>query len=104
NEAASLGARVISNSWGGGEYSTESADGATYFNHPGVAITASTGDTGYGGPFPAAARFVTAVGGTSLYQNTNTGTRSATETAWSGAGSGCSAYEAKPLWQHDTGC
>ena len=27
-----------------------------------------------------------------------------TETAWSGAGSGCSAYEAKPSWQTDTGC
>ena len=23
---------------------------------------------------------------------------------WSGAGSGCSAYEPKPAWQHDTGC
>jgi subtilase family serine protease len=43
---------------------------------------------------------VTAVGGTTL-------TRSAsgfTESAWSGAGSGCSAYEAKPSWQSDTGC
>ena len=26
------------------------------------------------------------------------------ETAWNGAGSGCSAYEAKPSWQHDHGC
>ncbi len=26
------------------------------------------------------------------------------ETAWSGAGSGCSAYETKPTWQHDPGC
>jgi len=26
------------------------------------------------------------------------------ETAWDGANSGCSAYEAKPAWQHDTGC
>ncbi len=26
------------------------------------------------------------------------------ETAWSGAGSGCSVYEPKPSWQHDTGC
>ena len=26
------------------------------------------------------------------------------ESAWSGAGSGCSAYEAKPSWQTDTGC
>jgi len=27
-----------------------------------------------------------------------------TETAWSGAGSGCSAYVTKPSWQHDAGC
>ena len=27
-----------------------------------------------------------------------------TETAWSGSGSGCSAYEPKPAWQTDTGC
>jgi subtilase family serine protease len=26
------------------------------------------------------------------------------ETAWSGAGSGCSAYVAKPSWQKDAGC
>jgi hypothetical protein len=26
------------------------------------------------------------------------------ETAWSGAGSGCSAYEPKPAWQTDPGC
>src|SRR5262249_50404991 len=26
------------------------------------------------------------------------------ETAWSGAGSGCSKYVAKPTWQHDSGC
>ena len=47
---------------------------------------------------------MTAVGGTSLYQATNDGARNATETAWSGAGSGCSAYEPKPFWQHDSGC
>ena len=27
-----------------------------------------------------------------------------TETAWSGSGSGCSAYEPKPAWQTDSGC
>jgi subtilase family serine protease len=27
-----------------------------------------------------------------------------TETAWNGAGSGCSAYEPKPAFQTDTGC
>ena len=48
--------------------------------------------------------YVTAVGGTSLDQPTQHRPRDATETAWSGAGSGCSAYVAKPTWQTDTGC
>jgi hypothetical protein len=104
NRAVAMGAMAVSNSYGGGEYNGESADGATYFNHPGVAITVSSGDSGYGVQFPAASRYVTAVGGTSLNQATSTGTRNATETVWSGAGSGCSAYETKPTWQTDTGC
>jgi len=45
---------------------------------------------------------VTAVGGTSLTRGG--GTRGWTESAWSGAGSGCSAYESKPSWQTDSGC
>ncbi len=104
NTAVSLGANVVSNSYGGSEYSGETSDSTTYYNHPGVAVVASSGDNGYGVEFPAASNTVTAVGGTSLYQSTNTGTRNATETAWSGAGSGCSAFVAKPSWQHDTGC
>src|ERR671932_2962382 len=40
--AAALGANAISNSYGGGESSSEtSAD--SHFNHPGIAITASSG-------------------------------------------------------------
>jgi subtilase family serine protease len=45
---------------------------------------------------------VTAVGGTSLARAATA--RGWSETAWSGAGSGCSAYESKPAWQHDGGC
>jgi subtilase family serine protease len=99
--AARLGATEISNSWGGGESSSETTDDA-HFNHPGAAITVSSGDSGFGVEYPAASRFVTAVGGTSLNHASNS--RGWTETAWSGAGSGCSAYEAKPAWQTDPGC
>ena len=99
--AARLGANAISNSWGGDEYSGQTSDDS-HFNHPGVAITASSGDSGYGVSYPAASRYLTAVGGTSLTRNSST--RGWTEGAWSGAGSGCSAYEAKPSWQTDTGC
>jgi subtilase family serine protease len=102
NEAAAWGATVISNSYGGGEYSGEVSDQATYFTHPGIAITASSGDGGYGVEFPAAASTVTAVGGTTLKLNSNNTWLS--ESVWSGAGSGCSAYVAKPSWQADSGC
>jgi outer membrane protein assembly factor BamB len=104
NEAVALGANVVSNSYGGGEFSGEQSYGTAYYHHPGVAITVSSGDYGYGVQFPAASPDVTAVGGTSLTQATNTGTRNGSEAAWSGAGSGCSAYEPKPSWQHDSGC
>src|SRR5262249_49819932 len=71
NTAASLGATAISNSYGGGEISSESSfDG--YYNHPGIAVTASSGDSGYGVEYPAASQYVTAVGGTTLNQLTNT--------------------------------
>jgi subtilase family serine protease len=86
NTAVRLGAAVVSNSYGGGDYADSSY--GTYYNHPGVAITASTGDNGYqGGSYPASSTYVTAVGGTSL---TMSGTTRVSETAWSGAGSGCS--------------
>ena len=102
NTAVSLGATAVSNSYGGGESSSETSTENTYYNHPGVAITASSGDGGYGVEFPAASRYVTAVGGTSLSRASNT--RGWTESAWSGAGSGCSAYVTKPTWQTDSGC
>ncbi len=99
--AARLGAVAISNSYGGAEDSTIlPAD--SHFNHPGVAITASSGDSGYGVSWPASSRYVTGVGGTTLASAGNP--RGWTETAWSGAGSGCSAYEPKPAWQQDPGC
>jgi subtilase family serine protease len=104
NEAVALGANVVSNSYGGPEYSGETSDSSSYYNHLGVAVTVAAGDSGYGPEFPASSNTVTAVGGTSLQQATDTGTRNATETVWSGTGSGCSAYESKPTWQKDTGC
>jgi subtilase family serine protease len=96
NQAAKLGANEISNSYGGGESSHDTSYDASYFNHLGVAITASSGDGGYGVEYPAASQYVTAVGGTSLTGSITTGW---SETAWSGAGSGCSAYDPKPNWQ-----
>jgi Subtilase family len=101
DSAVRLGAVAVSNSYGGREDSTIlAADKHLY--HPGVAITAASGDEGYRAQWPASSRFVTAVGGTTLRPALTA--RGWTERAWSGAGSGCSRYEPKPSWQHDAGC
>jgi subtilase family serine protease len=100
--AARMGAKFISNSWGGGESAGQDTFDQQHLNKPGVVITASSGDDGFGVIHPASSRFVTAVGGTSLRRASNA--RGWSETAWSGAGSGCSAQSPKPPWQHDPGC
>src|SRR5215472_13315040 len=97
DEAAALGATELSNSYGGAELSAETGLDA-HFNHPTIAITASSGDGGFGVQYPAASPFVTAVGGTTLTKDPAVA-RGWSETAWSGAGSGCSAFEAQPSWQ-----
>jgi subtilase family serine protease len=48
NAAVALGARFVSNSYGGAESSGQTALDAQFFNHPGVAITVATGDSGFG--------------------------------------------------------
>jgi subtilase family serine protease len=101
NTAAAQSPAAISNSYGSSEFAGESYYDSS-FTHPGIAITVSTGDSGYGTQYPASSPGVTAVGGTALAKDTST--RGWSETAWSGAGSGCSSQEAKPSWQTDTGC
>ena len=92
NYAATQGVSAISNSYGGSD-----SAGTSDYDHPGIAITASTGDNGYGVESPASYDSVVAVGGTSLSKASNS--RGWTEQAWSGAGSGCSTKNAKPSWQ-----
>ncbi len=105
NTAASLGAQVISNSYGAREngYAMK-ATGA--YHHPGHVIVASSGDYGFtAANFPADLTTVTAVGGTELARAKNK--RGWSETVWNdgeASGSGCSAYVAKPSWQHDSDC
>src|SRR5207237_6127954 len=82
--AASHGAHVISNSYGGGESGAAAND--HFYTHPGIAITVSSGDNGFGVEYPASSPHVTAVGGTSLTRGGHF--RGFTEVAWSGAGSG----------------
>jgi alpha-tubulin suppressor-like RCC1 family protein len=104
NTAVNLGANVVSNSYGSPEFASENDLSNADFQHPGVTIVAAAGDDGYGVQFPAASPNVVAVGGTSLFQNSATGIRDGSETVWNGSGSGCSLYEPKPSWQHDSGC
>ncbi|HUL84741.1 MAG TPA: S53 family peptidase [Actinomycetota bacterium] len=97
NRAASLGATAISNSYAGGE-SFFSSLFESYYNHPGVAITAASGDSGYGSAYPASSPHVIAVGGTTLTLDPTTHAR-VSEVAWSGGGSWCSTAFGQPGWQ-----
>lgn len=98
NTAVSMGANVVSNSYGGSESNASNSN----YNHPGHIITASAGDSGTGAQQPASYSTVVAIGGTNLQRSSNA--RGWAETAWSSSGSGCSAYVAKPSWQTDSGC
>jgi len=102
NQAVKMGATVVSNSYGGGEDKTDLDADKQFFNHPGVAIFASSGDDGFGVEYPASSPGVIGVGGTKLTKSSSS--RGWAESAWTGAGSGCSKFEPKPAWQNDTGC
>ena len=105
--AASLGAEVISNSYGGRENGL-SLEFSKAYHHRGHTIVVSAGDFGYtAANFPADLTSVTAAGGTELARaHTKRGWRERTWLdAFNGAGgSGCSAYVSKPAWQHDPHC
>jgi hypothetical protein len=93
-------ADYVSNSWGGNEGTTNYD--ADYKVSCGV-ITAATGDRGYNATaqWPAILPSVIGVGGTTLRS-----VAPREETAWSGAGSGCSKIYAKPSFQNglNTAC
>ena len=95
NTAVSLGATVVSNSYGGSDTSRRAA-----YNHPGIAITASSGDFGFGVESPASYNSVVAVGGTTL--TLGPGDTYGSERVWSGAGSGCSALNTARAFQTST--
>ncbi|HXB64004.1 MAG TPA: S8 family serine peptidase [Solirubrobacteraceae bacterium] len=116
-EAVKLKATEVSNSWGTVDFPGETSDDKS-LDHPGIPILAAAGDVGYDGCdhqpgagicYPAASRYVIAVGGTKLTKESKS-SRKWTEEVWSKSGSGCSKYETKPPWQTgppweaDTGC
>lgn len=95
--AKTQGVKAISNSYGNTDLSSYAQYDLHYAGNN-IAITVSTGDSGYGAQWPATAPGAVAVGGTSL--RAGGGTRGWTETVWNGAGSGCGLGHAKPSWQN----
>lgn len=91
--ATANGATVVSNSWGGSEFSGENSYDS-HFSHSGIAYLASTGDNGSGVSWPSSSPSVLAVGGTTL--NTDSSGNYISESAWSGSGGGKSSYESTP--------
>lgn len=93
-----MGPGVVSMSFGAPEGSYVSSY-ENLFGTSGMTYFAATGDNGTAVNWPAASPSVVAVGGTSLRYS---GTGSRTETAWSLAGGGISAYVALPSYQNPT--
>ncbi|KRF31984.1 S8 family serine peptidase [Paenibacillus sp. Soil787] len=98
--ATSHGAQVVSNSWGGSEFSSE-ASYDSHFQRSGVVYVASSGDNGSGMSWPASSPYVLSVGGTTL--NADSTGSYVSESGWSGSGGGASSYESRPsyedIWQ-----
>ncbi|WP_327070835.1 peptidase S8 [Kitasatospora sp. NBC_01250] len=95
NTAAALGASSASVSYQFDPDATlDLGQAARDFYHPGMAITASSGDGGYEGTpsgWPQNLPTVTSVGGTALYRTPGAGHNGYSEVAWDGSGSGCAA-------------
>ncbi|WP_104012372.1 S53 family peptidase [Burkholderia anthinoferrum] len=94
--AVKRGASVVSMSFGGNEFSSETGFDS-HFNAPGVTFVASSGDSGTGTEYPAASPYVVSVGGTTL--SSDTAGNYIGEAAWSGSGGGVSGIEAEPAGQ-----
>jgi subtilase family serine protease len=84
-------------SWGGPEFSTESADEDGHFTKQHVTFLAAAGDSGHGVIYPAASPFVMSVGGTKL--NIDQLGNYQSEKAWAGSGGGLSQFEPEPGYQ-----
>jgi subtilase family serine protease len=97
--ATTMGAKLVSMSWGGADSSSDASLDAAYFAPTGIVYSVASGDSGFAaGPiYPATSNRVVAVGGTSLTPAGNA--RGWSESAWSDAGSGCSVAETRPAWQ-----
>lgn len=108
DEAVTLGAKYVSNSYGRtGDFDTDLSDYGASYDHPGVAIVAASGDSGYGVAFPSTLPTVTSVGGTDLTADPGS-VRGWNEAVWNrdsfSPGSGCAEHQKKPSFQTDADC
>ena len=96
---AAAHANVVSMSWGGSEFSSETnlSQYESHFIHPGVVFVASSGDSGRRPEWPAISPNIVAVGGTTL--QVDAGGNYLGETSWSGSTGGLSSYESQPAYQ-----
>jgi len=89
------GTGQVSMSWGTGEFFFEMFYDS-YFNKPGVAFFAASGDTGGQTIWPGVSPNVISAGGTTVNRTNGNFTN---ETAWSGSGGGPSRFESRPAYQ-----
>ena len=99
--AAHYGYGTVSNSWGGGEFSTQTSYDSlftTFGNGDygyGITAFASAGDGGCGAAWPSSDPWLVSAGGTSIYRNSTSVPAQAfvSEGCWSGSGGGISSQE-----------
>jgi fibronectin type 3 domain-containing protein len=103
DKAVSMGANVVSMSWGASQGSVDTG-WDSHFTAPNVTFIACSGDNGAPGWYPAASPNVVGVGGTSVELDVNNNV--ANEVAWIDSGysssGGISSYEPRPAYQPAT--
>jgi hypothetical protein len=101
--AAQKGVVAVSMSWGGSEFSGETAyDSSTFTppaSNPDVVFVNSSGDSGAPASYPSTSPNVLSVGGTTLNSGLSPSGTYTTESAWDDSGGGISAYESQPSYQ-----
>ncbi|MDI6915827.1 MAG: S8 family serine peptidase [Desulfitobacteriaceae bacterium] len=96
DNATAQGAQVVSMSWRGSEFASETSY-ESHSQHSGTVYVASSGDNGAGRMWPAVSPNVLAVGGTTL--TLDSANNYVSETGWEGPGGGVSIYIPLPNYQ-----
>jgi len=91
------GGGEASNSWQGGEFSSETSLDS-HFQGSGVVYFASSGDSGGQVGYPSTSPYVVSAGGTTILRNSQGFFTN--EAAWSSAGGGPSQFEPRPSYQN----